>query len=750
MLTRIRHYSNTLFMRLLFCFLVIVLLLLSFNFLSLSYFKSAIHEEILKNNQQNVNKMMNAYEKRYKDIANKITFTMALEEDVKKLYQSLTIDYRLADIVLKKLQSELLGNSLANVDNVFLHIRHLKLVIEKGGLSDPATMFSQYAASAAYPEAFWEEQFAESFPYRVYPAATFVSVAGDGGNRSKLLIPLVVKQKIHKQMYGVALIDAFGLWESARESTGSQLVLLNGNNEVIFASDEAMPAKLPKLEGAEGYVQQDGHYYFYRQASESGITYVDIVPNNSIMQKVKQLELWLITVLILAIAVSIGASIWFSLRFYYPIKQIVEEIKNLPTAVSALGVKQITKVAEFDLINRNVRYMVKEHQHISKHVEDQHSLLRKYALIDKLKQIYFYDAPLRDVQFADRPYVLILFGMTFKPAFAEEIDMKEERTVSYIRELIQVMIAERFPDTFTFQIQSRQVASLLFIDRTDREQVSELLEKLKQVFDRDAKYCVFTIAVSDPYTQSSDLNPAYEQAQARMTQRRLGSFTQIIGCDELKSSPFILTPNREQEFMAQIQAGNESGMNQCMRRVLSELERKDAFATQYEEFVKSMMNRIKEALESHQLDAVVLEPLIAQIDHCYDLEDYESIWERASYAAAASISQKREKPDPITSFVTDYIETNFDSDIYLDALAHKLNITPGYLSTYFKEKTGMNFSDYLNMFRIEKAKHMLKKTDIPVVEIGKRVGYPSTNSFFRMFKKMVGHTPGNYRSFEKK
>ncbi|MFD0715492.1 helix-turn-helix transcriptional regulator [Paenibacillus sp. GCM10027626] len=751
-LSRIRHNSNTLFTRLLASFLVIVLLLLGFNFLLLTYFKTVLHEEIIRNNQQNVKKTMANYEKSFKDIANTLTFTMTLEKDVKELYQSPAIDYRLADTVLKKLQSDLLNHSFANVDNVFLHFRRLGLTIEKGGLSDPETMFSRYIASAAYPESFWEEQLQQSFNYKIYPAAMFNRTSGDGTTGSRVLIPILVKQQVYKQLYAVAFVQAPQLQASSHETLDSELIILNHRQEVLYASDDVLAASLPALDDLSGYVQLNDNYYFYQYAPETGLTYIDIVPYKNMAQKVQQLEFWLAVVFILAIALSIGASIWFSFRFYSPIKRIVEDIKPLGVPLNA-DEGQLSKVKEFELINRNFQHMMQEHQHISKHIEDQHSLLRKYALIDKLKQIYFNAEPLREIQFTDRPYVLAIFDFAFKPAFTEEIELNEARAAAYLRELIQVMAAAKFPESLIFQIQDRQIASLVFADPSDAAEHTELaalLHTLSQIFDRDMKYCAVTIALSSPYSSSSELSRAYEQAQARVKQRRLGSATQLLSEDYVPVTPFILTPNREQELLAQMQAGNEKGMNQCVEKILAELQRKDAYISQFNDILYSMLCKLQDTLVSSQLDADMLKPIIAQLPHCYEFQQFVSIWRDASSLAAKEISKRQEIEDPITSFVMSYIETNYHEDIYLDALADKLQITPGYLSTYFKEKTGMNFSEYLNMFRIEKAKQMLHKTDIPVVEIGRKVGYPSTNSFFRMFKKLIGHTPGNYRKLEKK
>ncbi|MNW01185.1 HTH-type transcriptional regulator YesS [compost metagenome] len=81
-------------------------------------------------------------------------------------------------------------------------------------------------------------------------------------------------------------------------------------------------------------------------------------------------------------------------------------------------------------------------------------------------------------------------------------------------------------------------------------------------------------------------------------------------------------------------------------------------------------------------------------------------------------------------------------------MADKLHITRSYLSTYFKEKTGINFVDYVNSVRIDKAKKLLLNPAIRIQDAAQFVGYQNINSFNRMFKKSTGFTPSEFRRNE--
>lgn len=101
--------------------------------------------------------------------------------------------------------------------------------------------------------------------------------------------------------------------------------------------------------------------------------------------------------------------------------------------------------------------------------------------------------------------------------------------------------------------------------------------------------------------------------------------------------------------------------------------------------------------------------------------------------------------DDIIQNVQSYIQLHYRDTITLDILAETFFINPTYLSSRFKEKTGMKYIDYLNKQRIKKAKILLKTTNLKVSIISHKVGYENEKYFYRVFKKFVKMTPEHYR-----
>ncbi|HEY4390636.1 MAG TPA: helix-turn-helix domain-containing protein, partial [Paenibacillus sp.] len=91
------------------------------------------------------------------------------------------------------------------------------------------------------------------------------------------------------------------------------------------------------------------------------------------------------------------------------------------------------------------------------------------------------------------------------------------------------------------------------------------------------------------------------------------------------------------------------------------------------------------------------------------------------------------------------IRSQYAEDISLQTVAKQINVNPSYLSRIFKQETGENFVTYLTRFRIEKAQYYLRDRSFKVYEIADKVGYRNTAYFSKIFKKMMGLSPEEYR-----
>ena len=95
--------------------------------------------------------------------------------------------------------------------------------------------------------------------------------------------------------------------------------------------------------------------------------------------------------------------------------------------------------------------------------------------------------------------------------------------------------------------------------------------------------------------------------------------------------------------------------------------------------------------------------------------------------------------------IKNYLDEHYTDKISLDDLAERFFINKFYLSKIFKETYGTTVNNYLISKRITRAKQLLRFTDMTVEEIGVAIGMGDANYFSRMFRKVEGSSPSEYR-----
>lgn len=106
---------------------------------------------------------------------------------------------------------------------------------------------------------------------------------------------------------------------------------------------------------------------------------------------------------------------------------------------------------------------------------------------------------------------------------------------------------------------------------------------------------------------------------------------------------------------------------------------------------------------------------------------------------------QREKMARASLRIVQYVEKNYASDLKLDDAAKMMNMSYHYFSKFFKNNTGQTFTDYLAQVRITQAKRLLMIPESSIKEVGYLVGYKDPNYFSKIFKKLTGLTPSEYR-----
>jgi two-component system response regulator YesN len=101
--------------------------------------------------------------------------------------------------------------------------------------------------------------------------------------------------------------------------------------------------------------------------------------------------------------------------------------------------------------------------------------------------------------------------------------------------------------------------------------------------------------------------------------------------------------------------------------------------------------------------------------------------------------------DKVIAVIKNYVEEHYKVAT-LEGAAAKVHMNPNYVSKYFKQKSGNNFSDHVISVKMQKAAQFLKENDYKTYEISEMIGYSNAKNFTRTFKKHFGKNPREFKN----
>ncbi len=152
--------------------------------------------------------------------------------------------------------------------------------------------------------------------------------------------------------------------------------------------------------------------------------------------------------------------------------------------------------------------------------------------------------------------------------------------------------------------------------------------------------------------------------------------------------------------------------------------------------IEELKNILQKIIHTHQYDnkAATLQNDLHRFLFLVLSDSFEN--------AAAQTKEKSSRIHTVTSYIAEHYAEKLDIE-YLASLIH---LDKCYFIRYFKKKMGVTPQQYLVHKRLQEAKALLSRLDLPISEIAYMVGYNNVSYFVSSFKKHVGVSPNHYRA----
>lgn len=188
---------------------------------------------------------------------------------------------------------------------------------------------------------------------------------------------------------------------------------------------------------------------------------------------------------------------------------------------------------------------------------------------------------------------------------------------------------------------------------------------------------------------------------------------------------------------------NDTGLSEIVDLLNNELANYHFNALDYNHLLLDMLKRIMDRLNDRgrkigiELDIEIMPTEKEKMNDFF-------IYTCCEVIHYLSTSRKINDLDPI-EVAKKYIEGNFEKEITLEEIANITGFNTAYFSQLFRRETGETFVNYRTKLRMERAKEILLRRDVRVIDIPHKIGMNDYPHFIKVFKKHVGLTPSKYR-----
>ena len=117
----------------------------------------------------------------------------------------------------------------------------------------------------------------------------------------------------------------------------------------------------------------------------------------------------------------------------------------------------------------------------------------------------------------------------------------------------------------------------------------------------------------------------------------------------------------------------------------------------------------------------------------------------AEFDEKATYRERGSDKDELLPMIFKFVEESFSGKCTLRDLSKNTSYSYEYLSKYFRDRTGITFTDYVCNYRISEACYVLQNSEQSILQTSLECGFDSLRSFNRNFKKALGITPSEYK-----
>lgn len=687
-------------------------------------------DEIYNSNQNYVNYIVETMDTEMSELR-KLGYTYVNDKDIISISLTERNSLTLREVINKFITSKATKNI---IEDIFLYNKNQNMVVSTRGTFDSDFFFNKYILDLKTEIPKSETDISKLI---VIPQSNIKKLKNDYNYDNIPVISYIYPVNSNSYVQIIANGDRIrNILYNSNYERENIIIILDNNNKLISSNYDISEKNITienilDVENQNNNIVTIGNEKYIitsKASSTSYFKYYVVFPVKSINNKVNSVTKNTLILILVFVFLGILMTAIFKKEIYQPIKKILTLLNVNPT-------DKKKNRNEFDTITQEIN---------QRNIQNE-------RIISKLNE----QQPYTEEIFLNR----IMCGIPCENS-DETINNLNEKYLNYVVTAIssvskfntineiKIGLDEILDEKYLIKKLYSHSNEIFYIVKVNS--IEELSTEIMDILDN--KYledkCNLIFGISNIYSDISLIKKACDESVRALKYRSVTNIRNIYLYSEIsdiKSNAPRFSIDEEVQLINNVFNGNIKNVQLCLQKYINNTSQlpfknqKDAYIYIINLLLMTMANkniRFEDIFDRIEKDFLI------EIEECNDIRHIsESVIDFYSIISQYCSLDKKDN----YNIMMEYVNANYHKGMCLELLAEKMNMSPSYVSTYFKKVTGKNFLSYINNLKVQKSKELLLKSNSSISEIAKILGFCDTNSFIRLFKKIEGTTPGSYK-----
>lgn len=760
--------NKSILKKFLICYLFVLIIPLIFGTISYNFTFGLVNEQSIDLIISSLERTKDNIDMQIKRIDN-LTLQLSMSDEVNELLYLNKPQYGSSDIwkIVKssKYIDDFLNDDIPIIKNFYIFFKNNEIILSKNriNIGFPFHYETNFYYENMDYQTWYNTMFSHVKEKTILPSMT-VTDSNSTYSSITYLQPIPFRFYNESEAIVVFLINEKELCKPLLDvfsERGGRVQIFDANNNVIsstgigeYCNKESIKFNTNRLNGYfRSNILGDETMTMYTVSAYNGWKYVIDTPAKGMMERVSFVQKVIIVCLILILL--IGGFVSYLMSYYNtkPVKDIISMLNGF----NKKGNLPRQNMSEYELIRCSVTELIRANNSVNSAYTNQSHIL-KTVLINSLFSGEMNN--IDDINIILNNAKLDLKGIAYQVLVLhiqkscnpitektlEELSMKK----NHILEILEVCIDDSCE--LVHLLNQYEINLIMCFKTGEMNQwfartdaiIADVNSKIDVNYKNEIVYGIGNIYhdLTCVHHSYDEAHKAIEYCKCHKLESQIIWYNQIPKANEVYYYPLEV----EVQLLNTTRAGNDDDVTKIFKTIYEENYINRNISIDMKKLLNSELNCTLIKL-THKVDVTSSTAasdfdnnesgVFACFEHIQKLFKTECEWNEKN---------KKSHNTNLINQILEYIEFEYiQVNICAYDIAKKFNLSESYFSQFFKEQTGVSFSNYLERIRIQHACNKLAESDMNIKDIAESVGYHNPQTFRRAFKRVVGVLPNNYK-----